>query len=655
MSFGNPLFLWSLLLISIPILIHLFRFRKYKKIIFTQTFFFEKTHVQQKRIKNLKQILILSARILTLITLVGAFSLPLLNHRNNQSLQEFENKNIVLYIDNHLGFFFTDEKGENRLTMLKTDALKLIDNLGSFKRISVLTNTSESEYFYRREDVVRYIYHIEPQLVVPNWNEIYLRITKHIKNESETPSIIVLSDFIKRGDNIQELKLSFTPFLTKPFDLKNTSVIDSLWREIGDEEYQASLFNYTSKNTFILGHQRRVLFTLRSQDYEKGKLKFVLPATIEESHLFLEPENNNNPIQRFFFSAEKGALQKILVLAEPENVSESLKEKFVKMQTADVDYIHVKNIKPEDIQNYSLVILLNIKEITDKIGIQLHSVIQKNGRVLIIPPKNADLLSYNRFLQRYDSKFLQPEIGLINTDKIEYRDMLFDGAFKNELEFPDLPYFGQIFPLEGRNLKKVLYTLSDRIILANINTNSSGQLYVFATPVDPESSNLIFHTIFNALMYNFINKKLTNINLYYYAGIEYVFTISPDRMVQDEPVKILTPSGEERIPYQVRTGKDIRVYFGRDIDQTGLYTFSYFGKKMRQAAFNADIRQVLHSTYTTNELSKILSIERQSILSETDLNKYPMQMGINKGELWYSLILAALIFYIIELLIIRFI
>ncbi|MFN3951168.1 MAG: BatA domain-containing protein [Thermaurantimonas sp.] len=654
MNFGNPLFLWSLLLISIPIILHLFRLRKYKKIVFTQTFFFEQTQAKEKRIKNLKKILILSARILTLSFLIAAFSLPFLSARNELSSTHRENKNIVLYIDNHPGFFFTDETGENRWSRLTADAIKLIDRLGSFKRISILTNTSESEHFFRKEDAIRFIQTLKPQLIIPDWNDISLKIIKHTKNESEKPIIILLSDFVKRKDDIRAIEPLFIPFLAKPFSLKNIPIIDSLWREPGSDQYQASVLHHELNPTFVLGSQKRTLFTLRSKDFEKGILRFSLPPSIEESHLYLEPESNNNPILKFYFSTEKGGRQKLLVLTESENVSDVLKQKFSRMQTADVDYVDVHKFNPQEIQNYSSVILLNVREISDKVGVRLHSVLQQNGRVLIFPPEDADLFSYNRFLQRYDSKFRPAETGLIQADKIEYRDMLFEGAFKNEIDFPDLPYFSQIYPLESRTYRKVLYTLSDKVILANVQTKSAGYLYVFLCPIDPQHSNLVFHTIFNPLMYNFINNILTNQRLYHYAGSESVFIFTPESMLQDEQIKILTPSGEEQIPYQIRKGRDILVYFGRELNQNGLYTFTYLGNKLRQVSFNADVRHVLQSTYTSEELSEALSMDSQSIVLDTDLDKFSTFLGMKGTELWYPLILLAVIFYISELLVIRF-
>lgn len=655
MSFGNPLFLWSLLLISIPVLIHLFRFRKYKRIVFTQTFLFEQIQSEQKRLKNLRHILILSVRILTLSALVAAFSLPYFNKENKISPEKRTNRNIVLFIDNHLGFYFSENKGKSRINQLKSDALDLINQLGYFNRISILTNSSESEFFYNKEDAIRFILSIDPMLKVPDWDDISKKIEKHIRNESEKPEIFIISDFLKRKDDIQVISQSFRPLVVSSLDLMDLAFIDSVWSDFGTNTFVALVSQRGKNKSFILGHQKRIVFSLQSIEEEDGRLSFTVPASSGEPYFFIEPENNINPLLKFYFTNEVKDRPKVLVLSDKDRVSEALKGKFSDMQTADVDYVDLSGFSPVDILKYKTVILLNLREIPDRLSAQLHALLEQNGRILVLPPEKADLISYNRFLQSYDSKLLPPENILVNTDKIEYKDMLFDGVFLEEVPLPDLPYFNQIYPLESRSYRRVLYTISDQTVLANIQTNSAGYLYLFTTPIDPMHSNLVYHTVFNPLMYNFIHRNRSFSNLYYLAGREHYFTFSPDSLNRKELIKILTPSGEEVIPYQQIKGKDIIVYFGKDITQNGIYTFLYSGSVVGKSAFNVDVRSLQQGVYTTEELAERLSIDQRSIYPISDFRESLSVMEHNSSELWYPLVILAVLFFISEILIIRFV
>jgi hypothetical protein len=76
MQFVYPSFLLALAAIAIPIIIHLFHFRRYKKIVFSDIRFLKQVQEQNKSKQKIKDLLILLARILAIIFLVLAFAQP---------------------------------------------------------------------------------------------------------------------------------------------------------------------------------------------------------------------------------------------------------------------------------------------------------------------------------------------------------------------------------------------------------------------------------------------------------------------------------------------------------------------------------------------------------------------------------------------------
>ena len=78
MSFLFPNFLYALFAVSIPIIIHLFNFRKYKKIYFTNVKFLRELKQESQSKNRLKELLILLSRILAISCLVFAFAQPVL-------------------------------------------------------------------------------------------------------------------------------------------------------------------------------------------------------------------------------------------------------------------------------------------------------------------------------------------------------------------------------------------------------------------------------------------------------------------------------------------------------------------------------------------------------------------------------------------------
>ena len=75
MQFLYPNILWALFTLTIPVIIHLFNFRRYKTVYFSNVAFLKNIRKETKSRSNLKNILILIARLLALAFLVLVFDL----------------------------------------------------------------------------------------------------------------------------------------------------------------------------------------------------------------------------------------------------------------------------------------------------------------------------------------------------------------------------------------------------------------------------------------------------------------------------------------------------------------------------------------------------------------------------------------------------
>src|SRR3954463_7435883 len=108
MQFVYPSFLFALAAVAIPILIHLFNFRKYKKIYFTNVRFLKEIKQDTRSRSQLKHLLILLARILAIIFLVFAFAQPYIPRNKNTLVSG--TRDVSLFIDNS---FSMDAVGQN--------------------------------------------------------------------------------------------------------------------------------------------------------------------------------------------------------------------------------------------------------------------------------------------------------------------------------------------------------------------------------------------------------------------------------------------------------------------------------------------------------------------------------------------------------------
>ena len=96
MTFLYPSFLWALAVLSVPVIIHLFNFRRTTRIYFSNNRFLKQVKESTSAKRKLKHYLILASRLLFLLFLVLTFAQPMIPAAE----QTVNYRNIVLYLDN---------------------------------------------------------------------------------------------------------------------------------------------------------------------------------------------------------------------------------------------------------------------------------------------------------------------------------------------------------------------------------------------------------------------------------------------------------------------------------------------------------------------------------------------------------------------------
>ena len=102
MSFLYPFFLYALIALAIPLIIHLFNFRRHKKVYFTNVSLLEDLEIRSKNVKQLKKWLVFALRSLALVFLVLAFAQPYIPSENDNLRNNRTETVLVLVLDNSL-------------------------------------------------------------------------------------------------------------------------------------------------------------------------------------------------------------------------------------------------------------------------------------------------------------------------------------------------------------------------------------------------------------------------------------------------------------------------------------------------------------------------------------------------------------------------
>lgn len=134
MQFQHPELLYALLLLLIPIIIHLFQLRRFKKVAFTNVKFLKALEMQTRKSSQLKKWLILFTRMALLACIVLAFAQPFTTNTTSfKTAQE-----TVVYLDNS---FSMEAKGSNG-SLLNTAITELINSVNEDEQITLFTNTT---------------------------------------------------------------------------------------------------------------------------------------------------------------------------------------------------------------------------------------------------------------------------------------------------------------------------------------------------------------------------------------------------------------------------------------------------------------------------------------------------------------------------------
>jgi hypothetical protein len=125
MKFASPEILWALLALAIPIIVHLFNFRRFKKVAFSNVRFLKEIQQETKSRSRLKHLLILASRLLAIAFLVFAFAEPYIPLEDQIAKQG--NRFVSIYIDNSFSMEAENEEGR-LLEVARNKAIKMVES-----------------------------------------------------------------------------------------------------------------------------------------------------------------------------------------------------------------------------------------------------------------------------------------------------------------------------------------------------------------------------------------------------------------------------------------------------------------------------------------------------------------------------------------------
>ena len=196
MNFQNPTFLWALLLLAIPLIIHLYNFRQYKKVVFSNLAMLKEIQTQSSKTRQIKKWLILASRMLALAALILAFALPFIPSKITQSGRQL----VSIYIDNSESMRAEGENGQ-LFENAKNTAREIIQNLSPDAEIQILNNdlSPYSSHVHTSENAIKLLDDMTISYYPNDFSKIVQKISAKYSSEGyASQHTFAISDFQQR-------------------------------------------------------------------------------------------------------------------------------------------------------------------------------------------------------------------------------------------------------------------------------------------------------------------------------------------------------------------------------------------------------------------------------------------------------------------------
>jgi len=634
MLFKNPSVLYALFALLIPIIIHLFKLRKFQKTAFTNVLFLEKIKIQSRKSSQLKKWLILLSRLGIFALLILAFALPYLPAKSNLKQPD----HYIIYLDNS----FSMEAEGNDGPILKRAIQDIISNFESDAIFTLFTNTGVFKDI-RLSEVQNEILDIQYTYEQLSPTQIILKHKNLIKNKSNT-AFVAISDFQKKYDfNYTKLKSEANYIVQLIPQKKLNTAIDSLWLS---SENNQKLLNVTtsssekSSNVILSIFNEKKLIGKAIVDFSKNASQITqipLPKNTSIEGLVTIENTEGLDFDNYrYFSINQPPKTNVLVigLAFYDFLQKIYSKDEFEFTTTSVDLFNTKKAEKANI-----IILNEIERFPTSLEQSLTEFIKEGGTLCVIPTsKNIENL--NRFL---NSNFNIEFEGYSKIQKkitqISFQHPLFKEVFTKDIANFQYPTINESYRLKSKNWILNLEDNSPFLIQKN-------NVFVFASPLNKQITNFKNSPLIVPVFYNMTKQNYSTSAVAYIIGEENVFNININQN-QDEVLSFKNLE-TEFIPLQQVFRQHVKITTNELPKKAGNYKIISNDRQIQTVSYN----------YSTEEgqlsYSTLFDIENDKFSTSVSDFFKTSKANFQTTDLWKWFLIFALFFILVEIILLKF-
>lgn len=641
MHFKHPEILYFLFLLIVPILVHLFQLRRFKKEYFTNVRLLKQLSIQTRKSSKIKKWLLLGCRMLLITCLILAFAQPFFD--TNSSTNNSNGTYIIL--DNSFSMQAKGKKGE----LLKRAIQDLLEQTPENIPFSLLTN-SEEYWDTDIKSIKSNLQNLKYSATPFQLGTIITRLKSH--QSAFKKNIIIITDAVELDSKpLKNSDKNDTHYFIIPkAEQKNNVSIDSVFiHQTLDDFYEitVSLSRFGTNNKPIpialYNNNKLIAKTITPIDNKNKSINFTIPK--QAFHGYVSIIDNGLPYDNtFYFSIPKTKKINIISIGEPE------KSNFLfRIYTSDefnFNNFSISSLDYNSVDKQDAIVLNELDEIPQALQTTLKSFVAKGGNLIVIPSAKTVIPDMNSFLMNFGNiqfKSLNSTEKLIT--KIHFNHPLFNGVFENKITNFQYPKTKMSFLIYSSNPDVLSYE-DQSTFLSSIPTNVA-KVAVFAAPINSTNSNFQQSPLIVPTFY-----KMAQNNQNQGVNSQIIGNSKPyliDASLSKDAVLTVKGVEEQFIPLQQILDNKVQMVFNDYPKQDGNYTIFNKKEPIGNVSFNykrseSDLSNVNESAISDYKIT-------ESIASVFD----SLQTNQTDNQIWKWFLIFALLFLLSEMAIIRFV
>ena len=680
MEFLYPNMLYALFALIIPIVIHLFNFRRHKLVYFSNTSILKTIEQENSKTKKLKYIITLIARMLFIAALVIAFAFPY--KKDNNTINNNVDNLIAVYIDNSMSMqSLSSEK--TLFEDARTSAMKLVENLNQAQKYVLLSNDRDpkNEYPMNKDEMLIRLNEMKTESVSTTFEDIYNSLSFiRKKNDFNSATFFVYSDFQNNTMTSGDLKVDTTiQIVVFPLesDFQNNIYIDSVWLQSPvlqknmTNELNARIVNETQNEIKALPvnfsiDENVVAYTscdIKADSYADVNMQFAIE---NEGDSKAKVSINDSPIT---FDDEYNLVLKVRPEINVIEISSAAKVQQSKFNSLSLLFEGDPLINYQSMNQYSVdqnvineaQMIVLAADVNETLQQTLLDFASQGGSLLVVNNENTD----NAYL--YDKLGLRKSYLDENPSRIEYiasRNSFFDDVFMKLPDNADLPevYKHIRFNILRNSNALNIISLQNGDPLFVMSQHGKGKVFVSTVSLDEEWSDLTSHALFVPLMYKMALVGGGVTDLSYALGVDKYVNINDIQMMLDDRIGLRSENGMYEIFPIVENRNNINyLYFFEDLPSSGFYDIYKNEEYVKTVAWNDNRDESKMSFYDKEELSELLKDNNLNVFmmvspveAQGRASDDVVENIVNQSSLWKVFVVIALMALLMEILILRF-